>query len=152
VSGTVFRDNKGVADPKKATNTGRGGRGGNTGGTTIAEYRIAQAYFITCSKSGASLVFNRTLTTTGKTPNGLYTYTSPSSIVVSVQTDDGYYDLETLAGSARKYTLSNFESWAMGTNADSRVYFRVKCVSNYNETISYSVYRISSNTFTPNYP
>jgi hypothetical protein len=125
----------------------------SSGGGGTTEYRIAQAYFSTCSKSGSSLVFNWTLTTTGKTPNGLYTYTSPSSIVVSVQTADGsYYDLETLAGSARKYTITNFENWATGTNADGRVSFRVKCVSSYNETISYNVYRISGNTFTPNYP
>ncbi|MDR1249257.1 MAG: InlB B-repeat-containing protein [Treponema sp.] len=118
------------------------------GGTTTTEYRIDQAIFGSCSKSGNNLVFNWTLKTTGKTPNGLYTYTSPSSIVVSVQVDGSYQDLETLAGSARRYTLNNFAAWA----ADDRVYFRVKCVSNYNETISYNGYRVTGNTFTPNYP
>jgi fibronectin type 3 domain-containing protein len=122
---------------------------GGSGGTT--EYRIAQAIFSTCSKSGASLVFNWTLTTTGKTPTG-FTYTSPSSIVVSVQTSEGSYrDLETLPGSARKYTLNNFESWATGTNADGRVYFRVTCVGDNNNTISYSAYSISANAFTFSY-
>jgi hypothetical protein len=49
-------------------------------------------------------------------------------------TGGSYYDLETLAGSARTYTLENFSAWA----ANNRVYFRVKCVSSYNETISYN--------------
>jgi uncharacterized repeat protein (TIGR02543 family) len=118
------------------------------GGTTTTEYRIDQAYFGTCSKSGNNLVFNWTLTTSGKTPNGLYTYTSPSNIVVSVQKDGSYYDLKTLAGSVRTYTLNNFADYAV----NDRVYFRVKCVSNYNETISYNGYVVSLNTFIPNYP
>jgi hypothetical protein len=120
----------------------------SSGGGGTTEYRIAQAIFGTCSKSGNNLVFNWTLQTSGTTPNGLYTYTSPSNIVVSVQVDGSYYDLQTLAGSARTYTLNNFSAWAV----NGRVYFRVKCVSNYNETISYNAYLISANTFTPNYP
>jgi hypothetical protein len=130
-------------------NTGGDNTGGdNTGGGTTTVYRIDQAIFTTCSKSGNNLVFNWKLTTTGKSANGLYTYTSPSSIVVSVQADGGYTDLATLSGSTRTYTLNSFASWA----ADDRVYFRVKCVSTYNETISYNVYRPSVNVFTPNYP
>jgi hypothetical protein len=129
---------------------GNNNTGGNNngGGAAAVEYRIDQAIFGTCSKSGGNLVFRWTLKTTGKTPNGLYTYTSPSNIVVSVQADGGYHDLDTLAGSARTYTLNNFAAWA----ADDRVYFRVKCVSGYNETISYNGYRVSVDTFTPNYP
>ncbi|GHU73540.1 hypothetical protein FACS189450_13510 [Spirochaetia bacterium] len=133
----------GYSSSDSATTSSSGGGGG----TTI-EYRIDQALFGTNSKSGNNLVFNWTLKTSGKTPNGLYTYTSPSSIVVSVQQDGGYYDLQTLAGSARTYTLTNFAAWA----ENDRVYFRVKCVSTYNETISYVVYRPSVNTFTPSYP
>jgi hypothetical protein len=118
-------------------------------GTTLEEItRIDQAIFGSCSKSGNNLVFNWTLKTSGKTPNGLYTYTSPSSIVVSVQVDGSYQDLTTLAESARTYTLNNFATYV----ADDRLYFRVKCISDYNETISYNGYRVAANTFTPNYP
>jgi hypothetical protein len=114
------------------------------------EYRIDQAIFSSCSKSGENLVYNWTLKTSGKTPNGLYTYTSPSSITVSVQADGSYFDLTTtLTGSARTYTLNNFEVWA---NANGQVIIRVKCVSDYNETISYMAYYIATDTFFPNYP
>jgi hypothetical protein len=135
------------------TSSGGGGSGGTDGGGgsgNTTEYTIDQAIFNTntTKKNGSDLVFNWTLKTSGKTPNGLYTYKAPDSIVVSIQSEGVYIDATTLAGSARSYTLKNYANYV----EDDRVYLRVKCVSTYGDKISYVVYRPSVNIFTPNYP
>jgi hypothetical protein len=61
-----------------------GNTGGNTGGGTATEYRLDQPIFGTCTKSGNNITIRWTLTTSGKTSNGLYTYTSPSNIIIQV--------------------------------------------------------------------
>jgi hypothetical protein len=113
-----------------------------------AVYIIDQALFSTNSKSGNNLVFNWTLKTSGKSPNGLYTYTSPSSIEIAIQSGGAYVTSQTLAGSARTYTLTNFANYVEGGD----IYLRVKCVSTYGDKISYVRYNVASNSFTPNYP
>jgi uncharacterized repeat protein (TIGR02543 family) len=114
------------------------------------EYTVDQAIFNTSTtkKSGSDLVFNWTLKISGKTPNGLYTYKAPDSIVVSIQSEGVYIDATTLGGSARTYTLKNYANYV----EDDRIYLRVKCVSTYGDKISYIVYRPSVDVFTPNYP
>jgi hypothetical protein len=122
----------------------------SSGGGGTTEYRIAQPTFGNCSRSGNDLIIRWTLTTSGKSPNGLYTYTQPTSIIIGVQNNGNYTDIQTLSASARSFTLNNYSVFATGYNND-RVYLRVKCTSSYNETVSYIGYSISTNTFTPSY-
>jgi hypothetical protein len=115
-----------------------------------AVYTIDKALFNTSTtkKSGSTLVFNWTLKTSGKTPNGLYTYKAPDSIEIAIQSGGSYVTVQTLAGSARTYTLNNYAAYV----EDDRVYLRITCVSTSGNKISYAVYRPLSDSFSFNYP
>jgi hypothetical protein len=132
------------------TSSGSGGSGGTGGGTVEIEYRIDQALFTTSTtkKSGSNLVFNWTLKTSGKTPNGLYTYKAPDSIEIAIQSDGSYLTSKTLAGSAKTYTLNNYAAYV----EEDRVYLRITCIGSSGNKISYAVYRPSIDTFSFNYP
>ena len=138
------------------TNSGGNNSGGNnsgsgSGGDTV-QYRIDQPLFGTCSKSGNNLVINWTLKTSGKSPNGVYTYTQPKNIIIGVWDGSTSAWLEpssnTLSGSARSYTLNNYATYATSNN---QVGIRVRCTSDYNETSARTTYFISSDTFSPSY-
>jgi cellulose 1,4-beta-cellobiosidase len=126
--------------------------GGNTGGTTV-EYRLDQPIFGTSSRSGNNLSINWTLSTSGKTPNGLYTYTSPSSIIIQTYNGTSFDDFATLSGSARSYTLNNYSVFAYSPAGVSgnRVTIRVLCKSTYGDRYSTITYFVEQNSFTPSY-
>jgi len=125
----------------------------SSGGGAI-EYRLDQPIFGTCSKSGTSLTINWSLKTSGKTPNGLYTYTAPSSIIIQIYDGSSFFDYKTLAASARTITLSSFSVIQYKVESSNRVTVRVLCKSGssaYNDVYATTTYYVEQNTWFPTY-
>jgi hypothetical protein len=126
------------------------------GGTT--EYWLDQPTFGTCSKSGNNLTINWTLQTSGQTLNGLYTYTSPSSIIIQVYNSTTFDTIETFTGGSRRsFTLNNFSAWQYSPEGVSgnRVTIRVLCKAPSNvssgDRYSTTTYFVESDYWSPSY-
>jgi hypothetical protein len=137
-----------------ATTQSSSGGGGGGGGTT--EYRLDQPIFGTCSKSGNNLTINWSLTTSGKTPNGLYTYTSPSNIIIQVYDGTSFDNFQTLPASARSFTLNNYvlHQYSPAGASGDRVTIRVYCTSGssaYDSRYATNTYFVGLNSWTPSY-
>jgi cellulose 1,4-beta-cellobiosidase len=132
-----------------SSSSGGGNTGGNTGGGTTTEYRLDQPLFNNGrgSKNGNNLTIGWSIATSGETPNGLYTYTSPSNIIIQVYNGSSFDNIQTLASNARTFTLNSFAVYQYSPEGTSgnRVTIRVYCTSgssSYNSqyaTISYYV-------------
>ena len=129
--------------------------GGGGGGTTV-EYRLDQPIFGTCSKSGNNLTINWSLTTSGKTPNGLYTYTSPSNIIIQVYNGTSFDNIQTLPATTRTYTLTNYPvfQYSPAGVSGNRVTIRVYCISgssSYDSRYATITYSVEQNYWSPTY-
>ena len=83
------------------------------------------------------MTVNWTLKTTGTTPNGLYDYVAPTSIKIEVFAEGTtWWELTTLAGTARSYTLSNYPPWVYTQGGSRRVALRVTCIRSGNTNTS----------------
>ena len=102
------------------------------------ETRLAQPTFGTCSISGNNANFNWTVQTTGTTPNGIYDYVAPTSIKIEVYAEGtNWYEITTLSGTARSYTLSNWETWSyIQGGVSQRVSLRVTVIRSGNTSNS----------------
>lgn len=128
----------------------------SSGGGGTTEYILDQPTFGTCSKSGNSLTINWSLTTSGKTPNGLYTYTSPSNIIIQVYNGTSFDNIQTLSASARSFTLNNytFYQYSPAGVSGNNVTIRVYCTSGsnaYNSKYATTTYYVGENYWSPSY-
>jgi hypothetical protein len=143
-------DNSGGGD-----NTG-GNSGNNTDAGTAVEYILDQPIFGTCTKSGNNLTIRWSLKTSGMTPNEVYTYTSPSDIIIQVYDGTSFDDIQNLSSSARTFTLSDYAIYQYSPEGVSgnRVSIRVYCTSgsnSYDSKYSTTTYFVESNYWQPVY-
>jgi hypothetical protein len=128
---------------------------GSTGETTV-KYILDQPIFGTCTKSGNNLTINWKLKTSGKTANGIYTYTSPSNIIIQVYNGTSFDEFETLSSSVRTFTLKNYAAYQYSPEnvSGNRVSIKVYCTSgssSYDSKSASTTYFVESNYWQPTY-